>query len=157
MAFELHKVKKTYNLLLYEHGSPRRLALAFSLGIFIGVSPFVGLHTLLAIIFSYLFRLNKPAALLGTLVFNPLLAPFLIFFSLEIGSWILLYRHITLPTLTEINTLLKEPNWQELFNEFFFPYFLGSLILGAILAFVAFWIAFWIARSSREPDSNSNN
>ena len=76
MFLKWQKVKETYYRLLYEHGSPHQLAMAFALGVFVGVSPFLGLHTLMALGFSYLLRLNKPAILLGTMIFNPLFAPF---------------------------------------------------------------------------------
>ena len=53
------------------HESPERLAAAWALGIGIGLSPVMGLHTVLALLLALLFRLNKVDVLLGTLVINP--------------------------------------------------------------------------------------
>jgi uncharacterized protein (DUF2062 family) len=53
------------------HESPERLAAAWALGVGIGLSPLMGLHTVLAIVLALLFRLNKVDVLLGTLVINP--------------------------------------------------------------------------------------
>ena len=65
------KVVDTLVNLLYEYNSPRQLALAVALGIFIGASPLWGLHTILALLFSYLLKLNKSAVVLGTFIANP--------------------------------------------------------------------------------------
>ncbi|RME67583.1 MAG: DUF2062 domain-containing protein [Nitrospirae bacterium] len=51
--------------------SPRRLALSFSTGLFIGISPLLGLHTILSIIVASVFKLNKLVTLMGTYVTNP--------------------------------------------------------------------------------------
>jgi len=51
--------------------SPRRIALAFALGVFIGISPFLGLHYISAILLAWLFRLNKLVAVVGVSVNNP--------------------------------------------------------------------------------------
>jgi uncharacterized protein (DUF2062 family) len=102
----------------------------------------------LAISLCFLVDLNKPATLFGTLVSNPLLAPFLIFFSLESGSW-LLYDRAAHLSLKEIKENLRSPDWQGLLNEYLLPYCVGSVIVGLALAFVTFWVALWIARSYR--------
>jgi uncharacterized protein (DUF2062 family) len=57
------------------HESPERLAAAWALGIAIGLSPLMGLHTVLALVLALLFRLNKVDVLLGTLVINPWTLP----------------------------------------------------------------------------------
>ncbi|MGD8376592.1 MAG: DUF2062 domain-containing protein [Acidobacteriota bacterium] len=56
---------------LHTGDSPRRTAAAFSLGTFLGVSPFFGLHTALALGLAFLLRLNRLAVLLGTFILNP--------------------------------------------------------------------------------------
>jgi uncharacterized protein len=48
-----------------------RLAAAWALGLAIAFSPFLGLQTILALLASVIFRLNKIDTLLGTLVMNP--------------------------------------------------------------------------------------
>ncbi len=148
MFDKLKKVRETFYYILFEYGSPRKLALAVSIGVFFGASPFIGLHTILALLFAFLLRLNKPAILLGTLVFNPLSAPFLIFFSLEIGSW-LMYDNLLILSVEEIKIILKDPNWMDLFKEFILPYFWGSIIVGIVLSFFSFWITLWVSRSAQ--------
>ena len=50
---------------------PARLAAAWALGIGIGMSPFLGLHTAIALVLAFAFRLNKVDVFVGTLVANP--------------------------------------------------------------------------------------
>ena len=142
------RIREQFRTIWLSHTSPRKIALALALGVLLGASPLWGLHTLLAIALSFLLGLNKPAILFGTLVSNPVLAPFLIFLSLETGSWLLYGRtaHLSLP---EIKEQFRTPDWQGLLNEYLLPYCVGSVVVGLALAFVTFWIALWIARSYR--------
>lgn len=142
------------------HGSPRRLALAFSLGVFIGFTPLIGLHTVLAIAASIIFRLNKPAILLGTLVLNPLSAPLVLFLSLEIGS-LLLYGRPAHLSLSEIRALLHQSDWHvilgQVLQEYLVPYFIGGFVIGALASLPAYWITFRFRHSTgngagRAPD-----
>jgi uncharacterized protein (TIGR03546 family) len=142
------KFREQFRSLWNSHTSPRKLALALAIGVFIGASPLWGLHTLLAIALCFLVGLNKPATLFGTLVSNPFLAPFLIFFSLETGSWVLYGRAAHL-SLQDIKEHFRSPQWQDLLNEYLLPYCLGSVIVGLVIAVVTFWVALWIARSYR--------
>jgi uncharacterized protein (TIGR03546 family) len=142
------RIRDPFRALWLSHSSPRRLAFALALGVFLGASPLWGLHTLLAIAFALLLGLNKPAVLLGTLVSNPVFAPLLIFLSLEAGTG-LLYGRTAHLSLEEIKTLLETPNARELLNEYVLPYCVGSVLVGGVFAFLTFWIALWMARTYR--------
>ena len=56
---------------LHLQESPQRTALAFALGVFIAFSPAYGLHTVLVVLFAWLFGLNFMALLTGAFVNNP--------------------------------------------------------------------------------------
>lgn len=148
MSVRPRKIREQFRSLWNSHTSPRKLALALAIGVFLGASPLWGLHTLLALSLCFLVGLNKPATLFGTLVSNPLFAPFLIFLSLETGSWLLYGRaaHLSLP---DIKVHFRSPQWQDILNEYLLPYCIGSVIVGLVLAFITFWISLWIARSYR--------
>jgi uncharacterized protein (DUF2062 family) len=51
--------------------TPHRISLAFAMGVFMGISPFLGLHYILAFCAAWLFRLNKLVAIVGVSVNNP--------------------------------------------------------------------------------------
>ncbi len=138
------RIRERFRSLWNAHTSPRKIALALALGVFIGAGPLWGLHTLLAIGLAFGFGLNKPAAVFGTLVSNPLFAPFLIFFGLETGSWLLHGRAAYL-SLADIRYHFRSPDVQALLSEYLLPYFVGSLAVAVLLAFLTFWAALWIA------------
>jgi uncharacterized protein (DUF2062 family) len=63
--------------LLQLDDTPNRIALAFGIGVWLAFSPLLGLHTVLALLIAYFFRLNRAALLVGVYVNNPwTLAPF---------------------------------------------------------------------------------
>jgi len=51
--------------------APARLAAAWAVGIGIGLSPFLGLHTAIALLLAFALRLNKVDVFVGTLIANP--------------------------------------------------------------------------------------
>src|ERR1044072_9032178 len=95
-------------LLAIDH-PPERTALAFSIGVFIAFSPFLGLHTIMATAIAFLFRFNKIAIYTGTFLNNPFftLVPIIIA-SYAIGAFIL-GRPLTIPE--EGLELLKNPHF----------------------------------------------
>lgn len=67
-------------------GDPVHVALGFSLGVFLGVFPTFGLGIPLALLLASLFRWNRVAATLGSLVMNPLTTPFFWSLSGTVGA-----------------------------------------------------------------------
>src|SRR3982751_336029 len=57
--------RRWLDTLLHIHDTPERTAAAFALGVFIGFSPFLGLHTVIGIVLAFLLSLNRVAVLLG--------------------------------------------------------------------------------------------
>lgn len=51
--------------LLKLNDTPRRTAIAFGIGVFIAFSPFLGLHTAMAIVTAFALRLSRVALLAG--------------------------------------------------------------------------------------------
>ncbi len=68
--------------------SPRKKALSIALGLFIGLSPFWGLHTLLVLGLAFLFQLNKPIAFAFSNISLPPFIPFVLYLSIQTGVWI---------------------------------------------------------------------
>jgi uncharacterized protein len=61
--------------LLHTHDTPDRTARAFALGVFFGFSPFLGLHTVLALLLAFVLRLNRVAVLIGVYSNLPWILP----------------------------------------------------------------------------------
>jgi len=84
---------------LRSQDSPTKKALSVALGIFIGLSPFWGFHTLLVISLTILFRLNKAIAFAFSNISLPPFIPFVLYASSKIGQVILgVDYHYTLDT-----------------------------------------------------------
>ncbi len=115
-------------LLLSEGLEPRRAAAAVFLGVFIAVVPIYGFQSLVALGLATLLRLNKPLTFGATFVNNPLFQPFLIFFSLEVGHYILTGNAWSIPVTGITGAMLREQltSW-----------IIGSVVLGAVLGAVA--------------------
>ncbi len=65
------------------------LAKGLALGLFIGCTPTMGVQILLSGGAAFLFRVNVPMALLGTLISNPLTAPLLYPMEYKLGVWLI--------------------------------------------------------------------
>jgi len=124
---------------------PERTALAFSIGIFIAFSPFLGLHTILATALAFFFRFNKVAIYTGTFINNPFLTlvPILLA-SYAVGA-LLLGRPLSLPHASM--ELLRNPHlltgdwWSKLFHSsgnVLVPFFIGGMTLSVICSLIAY-------------------
>ncbi len=67
---------------------PHKKAAAIALGIFVGISPFWGLHTLLVFTLAAVFKLNKVIAFLFSNISIPPLIPLIVYASYQAGSLI---------------------------------------------------------------------
>ena len=70
-------------------GDPHNLARGVAIGLFIGVTPTIPLHTVLILFISYILRGNIIAGLLASmLISNPLTFLPQYYFSWKIGKWL---------------------------------------------------------------------
>ncbi len=91
------------------NASPNQIAWATALGVFIGLNPFlVGLQSIAAIGTAFIFRVNKPGILLGSLLPFPFWIPF-IFLASKIGC--LLMGAETLVTMENIKSAIENANF----------------------------------------------
>jgi len=68
-------------------GEPRYLARGVALGVFIGITPTIPLHTILILALAFILRTSKVSALLASFVVsNPLTIFFQYFFSWRVGK-----------------------------------------------------------------------
>jgi uncharacterized protein len=135
---------------------PERTALAFSVGVFIAFSPFLGLHTIAATVFAFLFRFNKVAIYSGTFVNNPFLTLVpIILASYAVGAF-LLGRPLALPPggleLLREPHLLTAPYWHALFEQFWgvlLPFTLGGMVLSVVCSLAAYPVTLRLLRANQ--------
>ena len=70
-------------------GTPYAIAAGFACGAAVSMTPFVGLHFLLAAAVAWLIGANVVAGLIGTAVGNPWTFPAIWVFIFNIGNWIM--------------------------------------------------------------------
>ncbi|MDH5527588.1 MAG: DUF2062 domain-containing protein [Nitrospirota bacterium] len=67
----LATLRERLRALLTQGGDPHHMALAFGVGVAIAFSPFIGVHTLMAVLAVWIFRLNPMAVFVGAFINNP--------------------------------------------------------------------------------------
>jgi glycosyltransferase involved in cell wall biosynthesis len=75
--------------ILGSNESPLKSAQAMALGVFIGLTPLWGLHTILVLSLAILFKLNKVISFAFTNVSFPPFIPFTVYASIMIGNQVL--------------------------------------------------------------------
>jgi len=153
--------RATIRRLLAIDDPPERTALAFSIGIFIAFSPFLGLHTIMATVLAFLFRFNKIALYTGTFVNNPFLTMVpIILASYALGA-LLMGRPVTLAP--EHLELLKHPHlltaayWRKLSAhslDVLAPFTLGGLLLSVICSLTAYPLTLRLLRAKARRREN---
>ena len=87
--FAFSRTKKYISLSIKRiKGTPQALSLGLATGIAVSFTPFIGLHSLLAIFISWVVGGSMAAALIGTLFGNPWTFPFIWYLTFEIGQFI---------------------------------------------------------------------
>lgn len=142
------KIWDKLRLIFYIKDPPSRTAFTFSIGLFIGMSPLIGLHTLIALAIAIIFRLNKLVILIATYLTNPWTIVPIYTFSTIIGAKILNrsieieidWHHLTLSQLLHNagNLLL--------------PFITGSIIVGFVSSVLSYIIIYVILSKRWRPD-----
>lgn len=116
--------------LLHSEDSGLKKSISVSLGVFIGLSPIWGFHTVAVFFLAYLFRLNKLIAFAFSNISLPPLIPFIIYSSLKIGSVILGNPN---PEPFEWD---KFQSYKSYIGQHLSEYIVGSIVLGICCAAV---------------------
>lgn len=142
--------------LLHVHDSPHRTALAFALGVFLGFSPFLGLHTILGLVIAFVLGLNRVAVIVGVYSDLPWVMPQWYALTTAMGAWLMgtgvpSGYTIRLRNLFELS-LFHGEFWKQLallLKPLLWPYVVGSTVGAAILAGVAYWAALGFIEAQR--------
>ncbi len=113
--------------LLGSEDSAEKKALSIALGVFIGLSPIWGFHTVTVIFLALLFNLNKVISFAFSNVSLPPFIPFILYFSLKIGGWLIGEEFVL--TLSEIDPSIELVKYLK-------SYIVGSLVLSISMAII---------------------
>lgn len=127
---------------------PRQIASGYSLGIFIGLMPLVGVKAFIAMGIASVLKWNKLAASIGVFNINPLTAPFFFGLNFVVG------KQITGCSLSlDIPAGFSPGFWGELFqngSELLVTLAIGGVLLGIPFAFIAYHASYYIVTKYRK-------
>jgi hypothetical protein len=146
-------VSRWLERLLHTHDTPQRTAAAFALGVLIGYSPLLGVHTLICLVVAFALDLNRVAVLLGACTNLPwFIGPY--YAGATILGAKLLGTEMPAGFLGQMRDLLSR--WSlsdltaviELLRPLIWAYTLGSTLLAIAAALIAYRgsLAFILAR-----------
>ena len=108
----------------------------FACGSMVSFTPLLGLHFILAVVFAYLIRGNFIAALIGTVVGNPITFPFIWGLIYKVGTFITSIKHVSLS---------KNINFEMIINqtyEIFFPMLVGGIVIAPLVWIITYFIIY---------------
>ena len=122
-----------YQELTTVNESPHRVALSFSLGVFLGILPFTGV--LAAIGLAWYLKLNKAAAILGSAITNTWLGFIVLGIAVKIGAKLTgLNWH---DVQTKLEGLFKHFTWDKI-HETNIVSLIGAVAVGYVVVSLIF-------------------
>src|SRR3954462_4633042 len=106
------RVRRWLDQLLHTHDTPQRTAAAYALGVFFGFSPFLGLHTILGLVFAFALNLNRVAVLLGIYSNLPWILPAYYTLATMLGAAIL---RVQVPPglISDLSSAFADASWAD--------------------------------------------
>lgn len=132
--------------------TPRAIALGVAIGIFVALTPTVGLQIFIAAFLSTIFNANRPVAIIFVWVTNPFTFPFVYGFTYWVGNFfwcgppLLKVKEILMKT---DHALEKEDVWEfydrlktiiSLWRDIFIPLSIGGIIVGVFAGGISYII-----------------
>jgi uncharacterized protein (DUF2062 family) len=127
--------------ILESEGSNETKAKSIALGIFVGLSPFWGFHSFLAITLSVYFKLNKLLTFMSSQITFPPLIPLIIFLSMMVGA----------PFVSNTVNLQDQTFDLEFIKSNLTQYIIGSLILSISCSLIFGLISYLILQKFNPP------
>ncbi len=125
---------------------PHKVATAFAVGVFIGMSPLLGIHTVMAIGIAWIFRLNRIVTLVGVFVTNPwTIVPIYTF-----GTWVgakLLFIDNIVPVIDWSNISIL--GFINEFRPLIMPFVVGTTFIGIVSALIGYIVIYKAVKAAR--------
>ena len=135
------RLRRAFQVLFHVEDSPHRIALSFGLGVFIGFSPLLGLHTAMALLIAFAFRLSRGAIIVGIYVNNPWTIAPMYMAGTVLGCYLL---GVSTEDLTHLR--FDQHGWAfykslaDQLRPYLWPFVVGNTLLGALFALLAYLI-----------------
>jgi uncharacterized protein (DUF2062 family) len=152
------RIRSWLEQLLHTHDTPHRTAAAYALGVFLGFSPMLGLHTVLGLAVAFVFGLNRVAVVLGVYSNLPWLLP--AYYTLAtIAGAAVLGVDVQPRALEEAMRAVSAASWGEFAGlarrlaPMMWAYVLGSTVGALLFAAVAYRVSLVMILAHRKLTS----
>ena len=126
-------------------GDPSQIAAGLAIGVFVGVTPTIPLHTAIIILIGLLFRQNITAGYLGSwLISNPLTIPLFYLSQYELGRFLLGMESCRFELSDYSVGAIAALGWKILL-----PLLIGGILMAPIFALPAYFITRRLITSTR--------
>jgi len=142
------KWEKRIKHILSLDNHPGHIAAGFAVGVFISFTPFFGLHTAIAIVAAFLFRLNKLTCITGSWVNTPLTVAPVLVVSYKLGR-VLLGRS---PRELQIKNELSWQYAMNLLDKHGTYLLLGTTVIGLLAAILSYFLCYYLVVRFRRKD-----
>lgn len=118
--------------------SSHSIALGFALGVFAAFTPFVGIHTVLAMLCAWVLGGNILASAVGAQTGNPLTLPFIWLTTYETGRFFVQDAAPSEPVTKFSSSFIDWTNFSAI-SHILLPMFVGSMIWGLVAAAICYF------------------
>ncbi|MFO0657366.1 MAG: DUF2062 domain-containing protein [Polyangia bacterium] len=132
-------------LILSQHRSPIRVALAIVLGFVVGCTPTFGVQILICLLLSTVLRLNLPIMYAAANISIPPMIPLIGLVAVQLGEWMVSGHFVALS-----RTDFAADHLHDTVVHFFWAWLWGGIVLGGLLGLVVGGVVYgWLARRAR--------
>jgi uncharacterized protein (DUF2062 family) len=142
----IFRLREKLQVILALKENPHNVAASFGIGVFIGMSPLLGLHTILGLLVASVLKLNRLVTIVGVYVTNPwTIIPIYTF-----GTWIGM-------KLLGVDGIVTNINWSDLsihnvvseLEELLMPFIAGTLFIGAVSSIIGYFLIMYLFKRQR--------
>jgi len=152
----LKKTKNVFYRAMSSNSSPHKLALSFSVGVFIAFSPFPGGHTVMMLASKWLMGLNFPILFFSTSFNNPwTMVPFYTF-DYYFGHWFIhSLLGLTPAWAISVGKIFSLENIFGSGKICLWSFFIGGNVLGVLAAVISYPVMLWLFHRFMSLDTTS--
>jgi len=133
-------IRRVYERFIRIRGNPREIALGFALGVFVGMTPTIGVQMPIAIFFAACCKWSKLSAAIGVWISNPLTAPVIYGVTYITGAKLMsldpMFHMPLSPTWSTLKVLLQKA------PQAFGAMTVGGAIIGLPLAIISYYLSY---------------
>lgn len=161
----LLRIRPLLRLLRGFRGSPQAIAGGFSLGLFLALTPTIGVQIILAVFLATFLKVSRPAALISVMITNPVTVPPIFTFNYWVGSFFFdgpsvgeVYRHfikiaaeMAKLNIWEVGAQLKA--FAATGQDMLIPLVFGSMVVATFFGILSYTLLarfLWLLKLHRE-------